>query len=151
MIKNLQTIAAVAIIAFFGGFITARHPLVQEAIGRSAHLPEQPDNSNNPDQYIAPQSIKPIEPVVSMPSANAATDPVPAFSANAGHDEFSLPLTKLVPVPRNILADAGANSLDQYPAVTRLPPVCGTAPMPAGRYAVEYPPSAITIYPSTGR
>jgi hypothetical protein len=147
MLKNLQTMAAVAIIAFFCGFIAARHPLVRNALDNSAQSSDQSDNADSP---TAPQPVEPIKPLASMPSENTVISPVPVFSANARHDESSSPLTRLTPVPIDLSSDGGMNSADGYSAVRRLPPVYGTAPMSAGRYAAEYPPSPIAIYPSTG-
>jgi hypothetical protein len=162
MPKILPALGAVAIIAFSIGIYTSRFPIVCEMVGMSAHLPAESGNSG---PVSAPQSTKPVEPIASIPSDN----PVPAASAETQSPgtifseqailikaepagaESSPPMTNLVPVPSNLFIGNGAQSAEQYSSVQRLPPVYQVAPMPAGRYAAEYPQSPITIYPSTGK
>ncbi len=161
MPKTLPALVAVAIIAFSIGFNTARYPIVWEMVGPSAHLPEE---SGGSEAATAPQSAKTDELIASIPSDN----PAPALSAQAqaqaavfsdqavvvraepaGAESPPL-MTNLVPVPSDLFNDYGSRDGKQYPQVRRLPPIYEAAPIPAGRYAAEYPQSPVTIYPSTG-
>jgi len=161
MPKILPALGAVAIIAFSIGFNTARYPIVWEMVGPSAHLPQE---SNSSEPATASQPTIPAEPIASVPSDNPALTP-PAEShppaaifseqaflvkAEPAAAESSPPMTNLVPVPNNLFIGNGRQPAGQYPPVRRLPPVYQTAPMPAGRYAAEYPHSPMPIYPSTG-
>lgn len=166
MLKILPALGAVAVIAFSIGFNTARYPIVWEMVGPAANMPEE---SNSSEPIEASQSVKPVEPIVTVPSDNPVGSPsadnfqdkpvnseslqtnVQALPASANSDEFSPPMTRLVPVPSSLFIGNGGQAEDQYPAVQRLPPVNQVAPIPAGRYAAEYPQSPISMYPSTGK
>ena len=162
MPKILPALVAVAVIAFSIGFNTVRYPIVWEMVGPSAHLPEE---SSSSEPEMAPQSTKPAESIASIPNDNPLLAPstetqLPAtiFSEQAvvvkaepAGAESSPPMTHLVPVPSNLFIGNGRQPTEQYPIVQRLPPVYQAAPIPAGRYAAEYPHSPIIIYPSTGK
>jgi hypothetical protein len=161
MPKALPAIAAVAVIAFSIGFNTARYPIVWEMAGAPGHLPEE---SGGCGEATAPQSAKTDEVIASIPSDNSAL--TPSLEGQASPTVFSDQATvvkaepagiasppefvQLVPVPGNLFNDSSSQGGDQYPGVRRLPPVYEAAPIPAGRYAAEYPQSPVTIYPSTG-
>ena len=68
--------------------------------------------------------------------------------APAAEDNLVEPPKRLVPVANDAFAAAQGTFLGE---IRRLPPVEYEIAYPAGRYADEYPNSAIPIYPSTGR
>ncbi|MGD0518831.1 MAG: hypothetical protein ABSA26_14950 [Thermoguttaceae bacterium] len=164
MPKTLPVLVAVAVIAFSIGFNAARYPRVWEMVGPSAHFPEE---SGGSESATAPQPAQADELTASIPSDNSARTPSaesqgPAafFSEQAivvkaepAGAESSPPMTNLVPVPSDLFKfnSDGSQLGTQYSGVQRLPPVYEAAPIPAGRYAAEYPQSPITIYPSTGK
>ena len=162
MPKILPAFVALAVIAFSIGFNTVRYPIVWEMVGPSAHLPEE---SSSSESETAPQSTKPAESIASAPSENPLRTPstenqspgtlfseqAVVVKAEPARAESSPPMTHLVPVPSNLFIGNGTQPAEQNPSVQRLPPVYQVAPMPAGRYAAEYPQSPITIYPSTGK
>ena len=161
MPKTLPAIVAVAVIAFSIGFNTARYPIVWEMVGASAHLPEGPGGF---ETATTPQPAKTDELTASIPSDNPAlirsaetqvpaavySDQAVAVKTEPAGVESSPRFVPLVPVPSYLFNDNGLQDGGQYPGVRRLPPVYESAPIPAGRYAAEYPQSPVTIYPSTG-
>jgi hypothetical protein len=161
MPKTLPVLVVVAIIAFSIGFNAARYPSVWEMVGPSAQLPEE---SGGSEAATVPQPAKADELTASIPSDNPARTPsteaqapaaffseqTAAVKAEPAGAESSPPMTNLVPVPSDLFNGNGSQSGEQYSGVQRLPPVYEAAPIPAGRYAAEYPQSPITIYPSTG-
>jgi hypothetical protein len=138
-----------------------QYPIVWEMVGPSAHLTEEAGCSK---PEMAPQSTKPAESIASASSDNPPlalssesqlpgtifTEQAIVVKADPAAAASSPPITHLVPVPSNLFMGNGTQPGTQNPSVQRLPPVYPAAPMPAGRYAAEYPQSPITIYPSTG-
>jgi hypothetical protein len=161
MPKTLPAILAAAVIAFSIGFNTARYPIVWEMVGASAHLPEE---SGGAETAAAPQPAKADELTASIPSdhsdliqsaeapgpAAVMSDQAVAVKTEPAGVESSAAFVPLVPVPGYLFTDNGIQDGGPYPGVRRLPPVYEAAPIPAGRYAAEYPQSPVTIYPSTG-
>ena len=161
MPKTLPAIVAAAVIAFSIGFNTARYPIVWEMVGASTHAAEE---SGGAESAAAPQPAKADDLIASIPSDNPALirsaeaqGPAAVYSDRAetvktepAGAESSPQFVPLVPVPGYLFNDIGSQGVGQYPGVRRLPPVYEEAPIPAGRYAAEYPQSPITIYPSTG-
>jgi hypothetical protein len=161
MPKTLPAILAAAVIAFSIGFNTARYPIVWEMVGASAHLPEE---SGSAETAAAPQPAKADELTASIPSdhsdliksaetpgpAAVFSDQAKAVKAEPAGVESSAAFVPLVPVPGNLFNDNRMQDGGPNPGVRRLPPVYEAAPIPAGRYAAEYPQSPVTIYPSTG-
>ncbi|MGA2797528.1 MAG: hypothetical protein ABSE63_08130 [Thermoguttaceae bacterium] len=161
MPKTLPAIVAAAVIAFSIGFNIERYPIVWEMVGSSAHLAEE---SSGAEAATAPQPAKADEVIASIPGDNPALTPsaetrgpATVFSDQAGAvktepagAESSPLFVPLAPVPGYLFNDNGLQDGGQYPGVRRLPPVYEEAPIPAGRYAAEYPQSPVTIYPSTG-
>jgi hypothetical protein len=164
MPKTLPALVAVAVIAFSIGFNVARYPIVWEMVGASGHLP---DESSGANMAATPQPAKTDEVIASIPSDNPALTPliegqtqstVISISDQAtavkktGPEvaESSPGFVQLVAVPANLFKKTGWQNAEQYTGVQRLPPVYEEAPIPAGRYAAEYPQAPVTIYPSTG-
>jgi hypothetical protein len=161
MPKTLPALVAVAIIAFSIGFNAARYPIVWEMVGPPAHVAEE---SGGAEAAAAPQSVKADELITSIPRDNPAptssveaqlpatvcSDQAVGVRAETASVESSAPMTNLVPVPSNLFNVNGSQLGEGYSGVRRLPPVYEAAPIPAGRYATEYPQSPVTIYPSTG-
>ncbi|MGA2058982.1 MAG: hypothetical protein ABSG67_00765 [Thermoguttaceae bacterium] len=161
MPKTLPAIVAVAVIAFSIGFNTARYPIVWEMVGASARLAEE---SGGTEAAAAPQPAKTDELTASIPSDNPALTPsaetqgpaaiLPdqaiAVKTEPAGAESSPAFVPLVPVPGYLFNDNGLQDGGQNTGVRRLPPVYEEAPIPAGRYAAEYPQAPVTIYPSTG-
>ncbi|MCC6126428.1 MAG: hypothetical protein IT426_15830 [Pirellulales bacterium] len=110
----------------------------------------------------AKESEKPAVPQaipISMPKEEPATADAPGDAeqaAKAEHEKAPAEDENLVEPPRRLVpvaADAisaGALSIG-LDEIRRLPPVEAQPASPADRYAAEYPPAAIPIYPSTGK
>jgi hypothetical protein len=161
MPKTLPALVAVAIIAFSIGFNAARYPIVWEMVGPPAHVAAE---SGGSEAAAAPQSVKADELITSIPRDNPAlmssaggqalatvySDQAAAVRAETVGADLSAPMTNLAPVPSDLFNGNGSQLGEGYSGVRRLPPVYEAAPIPAGRYATEYPQSPVTIYPSTG-
>lgn len=161
MPKTLPIIAAVAVIAFSIGFNVARYPTVWEMVDTAACVSA---GSVCAESATTLKPAKTDESAASTASDNPAGTPLAeskipdsvlpdrfvSIKAEPAGADPSRPSMNLVPVPGDLVNDNGSQSGELFPGVQRLPPVYETAPIPAGRYADEYPQSPIPIYPNTG-
>jgi hypothetical protein len=165
MLRTLQTIAAMAVIAFWIGFMVGRYPLVWDKIGTKACIMEEThcaavesaaQLANSADSSAFAPSGNPVEPPLAESRAttgraiaqlNAQYSLAPI---GAAHVQSPRPEIVLVPVPKDYFTGDGLQSEAQHQGVRRLPPVCDTMPIAENRYTAGYPQTPIPIYPSTG-
>jgi hypothetical protein len=125
---------------------TAPAPAIEPA--PVAQQPVAQENEKSSLSQAIPISLS-KEAIATGEAKDRKADEFGSAAPPAENENRAEPSRRLVPVASDAFA-AGAMEI-QSDEIRRLPPLAAETANPSARYAAEYPPLAVPIYPSTGK